>query len=74
MVILLNLAAFMFMLAMGFQEATATVVGNSIGENNVPKAKKYFKIASFIALPCIYVWMSCFYIFRGQIESVYLKG
>jgi Na+-driven multidrug efflux pump len=74
MVILLNLAAFMFMLAMGFQEAVATVVGNSIGENDVPKAKKYFKLSACIALPCIYLWMSCFYIFRGSIEKVYLRG
>jgi multidrug resistance protein, MATE family len=65
MVILVNLFLFLVCFSMGFSEALGTVVGNSIGENNVPKAKKYFKLAAMAGLPCIYAWISCFYIFRA---------
>lgn len=52
------------MVPMGMQEANATVVGNAIGENDVPLAKKYFKVATAIGIPSILTWSTSFYLLR----------
>ena len=41
-VIIMNYATLWHMFPMGVSIATSTLVGNAIGENNVPKAKVYF--------------------------------
>lgn len=40
-IIMLNISSLLFMVPLGFSFAAATLVGNSIGEYNIPKAKKY---------------------------------
>jgi len=73
MVVSLNLVGILFMFPLGFNEAAAAVVGNSMGENNPDLAKKYLKLTTFIAIPTCLVLILTVTLMRYQIAALYFK-
>jgi MATE family multidrug resistance protein len=73
MVIAMNIVTILEMPALGFSEAAATVVGNSMGENDPALAKRYLRVSSFVSLPVIYFFASMTFLFRPQIASLYFE-
>ena len=52
----------MFMIPLGMQEASAAIIGNEIGANNVKLAKKYYKVVSGLAaIALITISASCYF-------------
>ena len=43
-----NMIALLFMIPLGIQEATCAIIGNCIGANNVPLAKRFFSMINKI--------------------------
>jgi len=73
MVVSFNLIGIIYMFPMGFSEAAAAVVGNSMGENNPEMAKKYIKLTTFIATPTCLVLILIVTLLRNQIAALYFK-
>ena len=61
----------MFMVPQGFQEATCTLVGNSIGANHVSLAKRIWKITFMITFTIVLVDISLVYLFRRHIAETF---
>ncbi len=59
--------------AFGFAMATATMVGISIGENNIQKAKKITFISDMITTVCMVCIGIIFYIFAPFLASLFTK-
>lgn len=72
-VILINVAMQLFMVPFGIQQAAATLVGNSIGENNVAKAKKNGKIVIVVAAGASGIIAIILTLFSRAITSIYTK-
>ena len=49
----MDVCATLFMVPLGLQEATCAIIGNCIGSNNVPLAKRYFKMINYLTLAVI---------------------
>ena len=54
-IIIMNMAATLFMVPLGIQEATCGIIGNCIGANNVPLAKRFFNMINVFTFACIAV-------------------
>lgn len=70
-IILFNLMVLLYQFSMGLDQASSAIIGRQIGENNVPKARLYFKTFQFIAFVIILVVMWFQYTFQEQIVSIY---
>ena len=51
--ILMSFSYTLFMVPLGVQEATSALIGNCIGANNVPLAKRFNSLNSKFALACV---------------------
>mmetsp|Transcript_78441 Transcript_78441/g.108569 ORF Transcript_78441/g.108569 Transcript_78441/m.108569 type:complete len:191 (+) Transcript_78441:447-1019(+) len=72
-VLLFQIAALAYMFPFGMSSAACTLVGNSIGENNLPLTRKYYIYniavgASINAIVCV-----IFVLLRYQIMAMYTK-
>ena len=45
--------AILFEIPLGYQEATCAIIGNCIGANNVPLAKKYMRLTTMVTITTI---------------------
>jgi MATE family multidrug resistance protein len=72
-VISLSLLGILFMFPLGFSEAAAAVVGNSMGENEPDLAKKYIRVTAMIAVPTQLTFILLTYLLRSQISSLYFN-
>jgi len=70
-ILLFNMIALMFMVALGMQEATCALVGNSVGENNIPQAKRFFRISFAISSMAIILVIVLVFFTREQITRLY---
>ena len=61
------------MVALGLQEATTVVIGNSVGENQPNLARRYFKITRNIALPTFMAIAMTLVLFRNPIIAIFTK-
>ena len=69
----MNLNGQMFVVAVGLQEATTVVIGNSVGDNNAKLAKRYFKITCLIALAIFVTIASLLYLERRPIVGLFTE-
>ena len=73
MVILVQLNGQMFVVAVGLQEATTVVIGNSIGDNNPNQAKRFFKVTALIAWAVFISVASCLVALREPITALFTE-
>ena len=63
-IVLMNLIAFLFMAACGFQTAAGALIGQQIGKNDVAKAKQYYYVASHLAFVFLAIVVALFVYFK----------
>ena len=63
----------MFVVAVGLQEATTVVIGNSIGDNNPTLAKRFFKVTALIAWAVFILIASCLVALREPITALFTE-
>ena len=69
--IFIQVLATIFMVPLGIQEATCCIIGNCIGANNVPLAKRFFKLISTCALIIILLVSMTVLLTRTQIIEIF---
>ena len=69
--IFIQVLATIFMVPLGIQEATCCIIGNCIGANNVPLAKRFFKLISTCALIMITLVSMTVILTRTQIIEIF---
>ena len=69
--IYVQIFATIFMIPLGIQEATCCIIGNCIGANNVPLAKRFFKLISTCALIIILLVSMTVLLTRTQIIEIF---
>ena len=70
-VALLNVLAWLYAFTVGFGNAATTLVGNKLGENNVPEAKAYAKVCLITNFSFSVVGELLALIFRNQIGQLF---
>ena len=55
----------------GFYNSIITLVGGALGERNIPKAKRIFKITFYICIMIIFAFVSIAIVFSEKIVSFY---
>jgi Na+-driven multidrug efflux pump len=63
-VVLGNISGILFMVSLGCQQASGTLIGQEIGKNEVTSAKEYFKVTknvSFVIISATTVFVMAFY-------------
>ena len=61
------------MIALGLQETTSVVIGNSVGNNDTKLAKKYFKVTIKIVSCLFAVIALVVYLARAPITAMFTK-
>ena len=69
----INVTAMLFMVPLGIQEATCGLVGNCIGANNVPLAKRFFRIITKFTITIVTAMCLMTYFARYQIVAFYTE-
>lgn len=72
-IIVMSICALIFMVPLGIQEATCGIIGNCIGANNVPLAKRFFSIITKFTLASIIVIGTVIFLARKNIVSLFTK-
>ena len=67
----INVLATLYMVVTGIQEATCSLIGNSIGANNVPLAKRFFKLIMTYTTFFVAIASLILFLFRKQIGSIF---
>lgn len=70
-VILQNLCTTMFMFPLGLQEGICSLVGSSIGANNVAQGKKIFVLTSTISYCFCMLCAMILFFFRGSVATLF---
>lgn len=63
--------SFLFMFPLGMQEATCALIGNAIGANNVPLAKRIFKLTLNITLSVNCLIVATLILLRHQVSRIF---
>ena len=71
MTVCASVAASLFMIPLGIQEATCGIIGNCIGANNVPLAKRFFGLITKFTMAIILLICLTTYLARSQIVAFY---
>ena len=66
-----TIESYTYVPAMGFGVATATLVGISLGENNIKKAKNLVFLSDIIATICMLIIGLIFFIFAPNLASIF---
>ena len=66
-----SLATTVLMFPLGIQEATSGIIGNCIGSNNVPLAKRFFSLITKVNSVLLVVISTLLFSFRSQIVYFY---
>ena len=61
------------MVALGLQEATTVVIGNSVGDNQPELARRYFTVTRNLALPIFATIATVVSCLRSQIIAIFTK-
>ena len=69
----MNMAATLFMVPLGIQEATCGIIGNCIGANNVPLAKRFFNMINVFTFICIAIMCITVGLARHQIAAIFTE-
>jgi Na+-driven multidrug efflux pump len=67
----MNLVAMAYMVAIGLETASCTIVGQEIGKGDVVKAKEYYRLFSIVTVIMISCTSLCVYIFKEQIVKLF---
>lgn len=68
-----NIESYSYIPAMGFGVATATIVGVTLGENNIKKSKEMVFLADFITTILMVCIGIIFFIFAPQLASIFTE-
>ena len=71
-IIVITVSALLFMIPLGIQEASSSIIGNCIGANNVPLAKRFFAIINKLTLGIVCVICLGIGLFRNQIVTLFV--
>ena len=66
-----NMIALLFMIPLGIQEATCAIIGNCIGANNVPLAKRFFSMINKIITVAVLIISVVTFLAREQIAACF---
>ena len=72
-IVALTINHFILMVMMGIQEAACTVIGNSIGANNVPLAKRFMKQTTRLSLVILSILCLSFVLARNGLASLFVS-
>ena len=61
----------LFMLMLGVQDGACILIGNCVGANNIPLAKRFYYFIAKIAIGVIFTMMLTICLLRKQIVSLY---
>ena len=64
----------MFEIPLSYQEATAAIIGNCIGANNVPLAIRFYKLSSWITVITVVILQLVILFGRNVIATYYLES
>ena len=64
----------MFEIPLSYQEATAAIIGNCIGANNVPLAIRFYKLSSWITVITVVILQLVILFGRNVIATYYLAS
>ena len=67
------MTAMLFMVPLGIQEATCGVIGNCIGADNVPLAKRFFSIITKFTISIVTAMGLMTYFARNKIAAFYTE-
>ena len=70
-IIIMSVCGLIFMVPVGIQEATCGIIGNCIGANNVPLAKRFFAIITKFTLSLIILIGIVIFVARKSIVSLF---
>ena len=70
-VIFLNISFLLFQIPLGMQFATTNYVGNSLGEMNPIKAKKYAVSSMLLIFVCSLIVGTCLFFFKNEIPRIF---
>ena len=72
-VIVMSVAATLFMIPLGIQEATCAIIGNCIGANNVPLAKRFFRLFNILTFAIVSTMSLITALARAQIVGAFTE-
>ena len=72
--VVFSIAAFTAQIAIGLQEATSALIGNCIGANNIPLAKRFFSMITKVTLAIIMALVLLLYFLRYQLAELFTDG
>ena len=72
--VVFSIAALTAQVAIGLQEATCALIGNCIGANNIPLAKRFFSMITKVTLAIIMAFGLLLYFFRDQLAELFTDG
>ena len=73
MTVINSVGATLFMVPLGIQEATCGIIGNCIGANNVPLAKRFFSVITRFTMATILILSITTFFAREQIIAFYTE-
>ena len=65
-VVIFQIVAFLFMIALGFSQASCALIGQQIGNFNIPKAKEYFRACNVVSFCMCSIVLTFFIVLREQ--------
>ena len=71
MTLVSSLGGTLITIPLGIQEATSGIIGNCIGSNNVPLAKRFFSLITKVNSVLLVVICTLLFSFRSQIVYFY---
>jgi MATE family multidrug resistance protein len=73
-VVVFQIVAFLFMIAMGLSQAAGATIGQQIGANNIPKAKEYYRASMAVSGTVIGVIMVIYFCFNRTWFSIFTNS
>ena len=70
-VILVSVTALLFMVPLGLSVTACTLIGNSIGRQDVPLAKRFFKLISEYTLVYCLIMAVVLVVFRAEVAGLF---
>ena len=70
--VVMTVSALLFMVPLGLQEASCSIIGNCTGANNIPLAKRFYALITKITLGIVFVMCLLTGLFRYQIVTLFV--
>ena len=73
MTVVCSFTSLLFMVALGIQESTCALIGNCIGANNVPLAKRFYNMISKFTITLVCILSFVTFLTSGKIAQLFTQ-